>query len=595
MLNKTVKRIIIHLLLFFPAVLLSGCGSIREKAADLLWNHSGIPEDAEYQQYLELDASGSLDEDGLYRSEVIEQQRLEEASQPDGAVHVSFARNDHLLIDYYLDEAMTIPLKADSWRLDPGEAVYASMPVPANPNSSLYRFSEFRIREFDNRGNVRDLASVKPDLPGEVYRIPEDFTGTEISIAPLGEYQKRIVTLSAGYTREDGQWTELENGAWEINGTRYGSGMAELDPMGVYRVVYDYSAYKDQWYFVGSSPECYWDKDSDGTITFFAVPSNEERVDYKVTLHRYGSMVIRNGVSYQNPVDSLLDSASALFGNRSIIETQNIIDLLQVNGISVINNFSDTEIDIPGLKAGDEVTIRVPAELKVIGSGLAVPRPESKNGGREYRLTIPNADEMNFSLSVGVRNSASDTPFRSFTVSSGAARIYDASGIEYTEGAELPAENEKVTLEITPDEGYCIYGKNIRDNIYRAEMKYADLLSKYTEILSSHPIRPGIMVTLDTEDELGDCVFWSGNTALSGPVMLREGQDLQFDYMLKQNSGFELILTKEDAAEAVNVWSPYAATRELDVTENMNGKTLRCRDYLTMKEVSATDAVADPF
>ena len=52
-------------------------------------------------------------------------------------------------------------------------------------------------------------------------------------------------------------------------------------------------------------------------------------------------MTISNGVGYQNVVDSLLDGAANIFGNKSIIETQNIIDMLQVNGITHINNFSD--------------------------------------------------------------------------------------------------------------------------------------------------------------------------------------------------------------------------------------------------------------
>ena len=147
---------------------------------------------------------------------------------------------------------------------------------------------------------------------------------------------------------------------------------------------------------------------------------------------------------------------------------------------------------------------------------------------------------------------------------------------------------------ITPDSDYCIYGKNVKNNVYRADMTYAEFMNKFDEIITSHPIKPGIMVTLDTADEQGDCAFWTGNEPISGLVMLREGQDLQFDYVLNSDSGLEISLSPEDLKQAVNLWSPYAANRSLDVTEEMNGKTLRCRDFLTFKE-GATDVIKDPF
>ena len=125
-------------------------------------------------------------------------------------------------------------------------------------------------------------------------------------------------------------------------------------------------------------------------------------------------------------------------------------------------------------------------------------------------------------------------------------------------------------------------------------MTYAEYLEKYDEIISAHPIKPGLMVTLDTADELGECTFWTGNEAISGSVMLREGQDLQFDYVLNPESGLEITLTPEDLKQAVSLWSPYAVNRSLDVTDDLNGQTLRCRDFLTFKE-GATDVIKDPF
>ena len=108
-------------------------------------------------------------------------------------------------------------------------------------------------------------------------------------------------------------------------------------------------------------------------------------------------------------------------------------------------------------------------------------------------------------------------------VTNGELALYDASGVRYSDGSELPAENEKIAVTIVPDAQYCIYGRNVKDNIYQAEMTYSDFNKNLQTILTDHPIRPGIVVTIDTEDDRGNCTFWSGNEMLTGTVYLREG------------------------------------------------------------------------
>ena len=573
---------------------LCGCSAVRDRLESVIWERSGIPGDVSYLEYKALESNSQLDDEGLYRSEELERQRNAAQEIPAGSVHVSFARNDYLGFSYYRDAEMTEALPSENCRLDPGDSIYVSEPVIMNPYDSLYYFDEFQIREYDASGNMKKLLAESRNAPGAIFTIPADFSGTEIAVIPLGKYRSRTVSLRAVYVHSGGQEQVLENGVWEINGKRYGNGEVRLDPMGSYRVVYDYSAYKDQWYYAGSEPEAYWDKSSEGTITFFAVPSNEEHVDYLVRLHPYVTMKISNGVSYLNAVDSFLDNAVVIFGNKSIIETQNIIDLIQINGITFVNNFSDTEVTVPDLKTGDRVLVRIPASLKLIAEGLSLPEPELKDGSREYRFTVPDRDDMDLMLSVSRRNDDPEAVFHVKPAARGTVVIYDVSGIRYQEGYEAPAADEKITVEIIPDSNFCIYGKNVKNNVYRADMTYQEYLEKYDEIISAHPIKPGIMVTLDTADEQGECTFWTGNEAISGHVMLREGQDLQFDYMLYSDSGLEITLSPEDLKQAVNLWSPLAANRSLDVTEELNGQTLRCRDFLTFKE-GATDVIKDPF
>ena len=197
--------------------------------------------------------------------------------------------------------------------------------------------------------------------------------------------------------------------------------------------------------------------------------------------------------------------------------------------------------------------------------------------------------------SVSRRNSAEpDGVWHVPSVVRGMLALYDVLGRQYAEGSELPAEDEKVTVEIRPDSGLCIYGKNIKDNVYREEMRFSDFRDNFSEIVKFHPIRPGIMVILDTADDLGECVFWSGNEQIHGQVMLREGQDLQFDYVLDPEAGYEVYLTREERMQGIEVVSPYVSSRTLDVTEALQGQTLRCRDFVTLQE-GVTNDTADTY
>ena len=119
------KRFIEFIIL--PALLvLSGCTQIREKAEQLMWEHSGVTEDFSYIQYQQMDAANALDEDGLYHSAELE--TYEKRQEKSGTVHVSFARNDFLHFDYYRDAALTEQLETSDCWLNPGEAVFAGDP-----------------------------------------------------------------------------------------------------------------------------------------------------------------------------------------------------------------------------------------------------------------------------------------------------------------------------------------------------------------------------------------------------------------------------------------------------------------------------------
>ena len=566
---------------------------MKDHAEQLMLEQSGVTGDVSYIQYQQLEESQVLDADGLYYSPALEEQLQYLASKSKGTVHVSFARNDFLQIAYYRDAAFSEPIETENCWLNPGDEIFAAAPNRTKAANKFYEFSEIRVREVDENGKILSQLATVQNLPGAVYRIPEDFTGTDISIIPIGTYRSRTIHLSAVSVRPDGTESMLENGFWQVNGVQHGNGVMELDPMGSYRIVYDYRNYRENWYYDGSEPDSYWENDNEATITFNLEPTADDNLEFKVKLHPYGSMTIMNGVGYQNVWDSLIDSAANILMNKNIIEMQNMITLLQVNGISVGNNFSDEEVNVSKIKAGDEILLRVPANLKVIAENLELPTSTLQENEREYRFAIPDMENMDFRLMVNNRNHDADGIFHETFLENGTLSVYTTSDIQYREGSELPAYDETVKVVIVPDADYCIYGTHVKNNVYQAEMKYADYLANFNSILRNHPIKPGIMVTLDTDDDLGTCAFWTGTHMLQGDVMLREGQDLQFDYILNENAGYEIILTPEEKAQVTDVWSPYVGSRQIPVTDDLQGKTLRCRDYVTLQEKVITDDIAN--
>lgn len=590
------RRKILKSILFLPILfLLTGCTSSLDYLKEQMWVMSGVESDKSYIQFRQMESANALDKEGLYRSKEMEEYQKHLSEQEQGSVHISFARNEFMNFNFFRNSEMDDAIDVTNCRMNPGDEIYSSVPEISEESGAFYQFSEIRILELNQNGSIKkQLASVK-DLPGLLYRIPEDFTGTDIAILPLGNYHDRTVHMDTVQIHPDGSVTSLDRGTWIIDSKKYGNGEAALNPLESYKIIYDYSPYIEDYYFESSIPGSYWDNSNLGQVAFLLEPSDEDNLSYQVRLHPYGEMKINNTATYQNVVDSFIESASAIFTNKNIIETKNVILQLQVNGQSSVNNFSDTEITVPKLKAGDQVNIQVPNNMKLIAENIQIGRADEKGEFREYRFTIPDKENMKFLLSAGYKNT-SDGLFHDLPVEHGDLSVFDMAGMQYQDGSELPAENEKVRVIITPEENYCIYGRGIKNNLFDAEMKYSDFESGLQDILLDHPIKPGIVVTLDTEDELGECVFWTGMEKISGTVVLREGQDLQFDYILNPDSGFEIILTKEDMEHFVDVWNPFTASRVIEVTDQLQGTELRCRDLITLQKGGATDVVfEDPY
>ncbi len=281
---------------FLSAVLLSaltGCAELKNAADNWLeekvMERSGIQSEESYRQYRELSQEGKLDAEGYYLPE----KELAAEAKPAGSIHVTFATNGYLKIKYYRDEALTEPISTDNCYLDPGDGIYAATVISTNPNSNLYRLAEYRIRAYDEDGAlVQSFAQKAGDGP-LVWEIPRDFSGTELSVLPVGIYPDRSLSLNVYYTDADGEERSLSTaGEWYINGEKSGGTNVKISAIESYALRFDYD--EENYFFVGCEPACFTkDPVERGFVEFWAADPTDEDTVYSVELSRYLSLSLR--------------------------------------------------------------------------------------------------------------------------------------------------------------------------------------------------------------------------------------------------------------------------------------------------------------
>lgn len=307
---------------------LTGCGSIETWLEDKMLEEAGILEEDSYVNYQNRAEAGNVDAKGYYR-EINEEQEK-------GQVHVTFAVNSNLDIQYYRDRDCTIPMNNESCYLNPGDAVYGKVAVSDTVISGAYEFSAFQIYEYsadsdprNNSGMVRKLSTLlKSDYQedGIVLQIPEDYTGTEISVEPIGEYRQIELSLKDYYTDEDGNFCEMP-GTWFIDDMEYTDERVEVSPLSSHVISYEYDS--EQYFYVGSEPECYYCNQEEGLVVFRGRETSDTETVYSVELCRYLNVALLSGME------------------RTV----------KINGGEEKRIEANTELEIPHLKYGDKVTI----------------------------------------------------------------------------------------------------------------------------------------------------------------------------------------------------------------------------------------------
>ena len=346
-------RVLVLLTMYILSMSISGCNGLDVDDNRIL-QQSGVLEDENYKEYENYKNNGRLDEENYYQTEGVSD------SHNESGIHISFASNNNLNTTYYADKEHKLMIDTTEYFAVPGTDIFADVSLSDDINSTEYELSGFRISEYDGDGNRKEREDLKSDYfaSGIVLHVPENYDGNGLSIEPIGEYKTRKISFMDYYVDDDGNRHELD-GKWFINDKNVTNDSAEINPISSYIVSYKYD--KEQFFYLASSPACFYNDPALGEIIFKQREAVDETVDYSVELHRYISI--------------------SLISNQD----RNV----SINGNDEQTVRANNEIKIPRLKYGDTVIITTNKEWADLQKCRDLILTDSeKISGNEYKYTM---------------------------------------------------------------------------------------------------------------------------------------------------------------------------------------------------------------
>ena len=312
--------------------MLEGCAgvdTINERLEDYYLEKSEIKDDENYKQYKSLEENNQLNSDGVYSeaSALISNDGIEE--ERPGQVRVTFSRNEFLDIKYYLDAGMQNEV-VDYCYMNPNDCLYASVSLSNSVRSNLYSFEGYQIYEYiDSEMKALDWSSSEENC---IFQIPMTFSGTEISVVPVGKYEKRELTLNDYEITNDGNSSSLA-GDWIVNDEETKENNIKINPITSYLVSYRYD--NSEYFYVKSSPEARYTDNKEGIVIFDEANSQSTNSEYSVELHKYITVDIQGNEEWTYSINynqssekaSKKHSISGLkYNDRVIVESDKKIE-----------------------------------------------------------------------------------------------------------------------------------------------------------------------------------------------------------------------------------------------------------------------------
>lgn len=505
----------------------------------------------------------------------------EQASQINhaGKCQITFATNSFLDIEYYYDEAFTKPINTQSCYLNKGESIYVSIIEVKNAKSNLYSFSEFRFVEYDSEGKRGESTNSKA-TSGAIYTLPKDFDGQGISVLPIGAYKDREIKLESYFFDEKGEPVELTDKMWRINegGDLFANGIQTVSPVESYILSFDYSPYKDSYYFVKSSPDCFYHKETDNRVVFSKVNSNEDTQKYRIEMHPFISLHIKDA-EHHWLVDDWFDK-----GALKKIEKNSETMSQYKKGSEELKR---EEIIIKKLKTTDTITITVGKDYRLVSPKLDLTNSIPVEDGYQYTVHFPDNNLKSYQIEISARNSNREGKFESREIPNGTISLSYENGTEIKSGVELPADGQNIILKISGNDGFYVSGSDTENGIYKRTMSFSDYQKEIDKIITEHPVKKYVTVRIPEKDSHGSCAYkLDGNTIKGQAEKLRDNQKLELTYKLNEKDKDKYELERANAWDGFWAWATSSSeiTVEIPIIQELNGMELDISEYITLKE-----------
>lgn len=438
------KRMIIPALLL--TALLTGCSSFDDWILNKGIDKSGISESEDYKTYQARLSNNELDDEGRYKVDGMEEAVPAFAPMASG-IQLSSAENNKLSVQFYADSSKTNEIDLNGFRFAPGDTIYVQ--ADAVNDGSLYKFSRLRVLDIDANGQVlREMNDVW-DGTSSVIHIPEDYTGNYMAIEPLGEYVMCSAVLET-YTSDTGGTVRQVSSEWTVDGIKYTSQTAELDPSKVHNISLRYDGSIYYYYSDNSSGFDAEINRSDEIVEFKNVALNSETCKFSVELSKY-----------------ICCEFDSLKGVSSV----------KVNG----KECKDKKI--VGLKADDIITVDLQKKYIAECMQFDYQNSEPIDNGNRVTFVIPKLTD-DIKIIIAKESDGIDRhtgiSFKNATMTVTAVD----TGYVLKDGDKISG-SAKVTVTICPDEGYYIGGPGVSDNIYKKEMKYSDYLKNREKLTAN--------------------------------------------------------------------------------------------------------------
>ena len=523
---KKAYRITVALIALTMVLLLTGCAKLNSYVQDEVKKASEeeIKNSSEYQQY-----------ENTLSNEASTEENMSSVKEPDGepvdpnAVQVTIATNTFLDCKYYTDKEKE-PRKASKVFLAPGDSLYAAGVSVNNDKSNLYDFSCFRIWSYDRNG--KRSSSPYGEIgsrDGIILTVPESFEGTGFSVEPLGAYSKRHITVRAYYLK-DGETIDLPNGNWKVNDEAFLNSI-DISPVESYTITYDYGKYEG-YYCINSAPAYWYVNEREHVVIFREVSSDEQKTEFSVEMHPFITMNVTN--SCINLVSGL-----PLIGNHGDQIIQSITKKSATKDEVLLNqdDWDKQTFEIKQLRVGDQISIRVGKEYKITGDGInvgtAIPLGSDAESGYEYTIVVPDT-MAKIGIHIEKRNSDAEGTYQGYNIANADVMITRTNGVPLKLGDEKPGDEEKVTVTITPRDGYYIEGFTEKNgfSFVKKNIKYAKLEKDIITLLKDHPARKFISLNLVLDDEFGLFEYKLDGEDVKASILnqVRTGQTLKAVY-----------------------------------------------------------------